>query len=61
LKAGESEHDIDTREPLRLQGISATEPETHVLLAMQKVEGSNPFSRFEEGPHLQVFLVSAVG
>jgi hypothetical protein len=23
--------------------------ETHVLLAMQKVEGSNPFSRFEKG------------
>jgi hypothetical protein len=22
--------------------------ETHVLLAMQKVEGSNPFSRFEK-------------
>jgi hypothetical protein len=24
--------------------------ETSVLLAMQKVEGSNPFSRFEKGP-----------
>jgi hypothetical protein len=27
---------------------------------MQKVEGSNPFSRFQEGLHLQAFLVSAV-
>ena len=29
----------------------------HVLLAMQKVEGSNPFSRFAKGPHLQAFLL----
>jgi hypothetical protein len=28
---------------------------------MQKVEGSNPFSRFREGLHLQVFFVCAVG
>ena len=27
---------------------------------MQKVEGSNPFSRFAKGPYLQAFLVSAV-
>jgi hypothetical protein len=27
---------------------------------MQKVEGSNPFSRFAKGLHLQAFLVSAV-
>jgi hypothetical protein len=27
---------------------------------MQKVEGSNPFSRFEKGLHLQVFFVGAV-
>jgi hypothetical protein len=31
------------------------------LLAMQKVEGSNPFSRFVKGLHLQVFLLGAVG
>jgi hypothetical protein len=31
------------------------------LLAMQKVEGSNPFSRSREGLHLQVFFVLAVG
>jgi hypothetical protein len=28
---------------------------------MQKVEGSNPFSRFRKGLHLQVFFVGAVG
>jgi hypothetical protein len=39
--------------------LRAYEPE--LLLAMQKVEGSNPFSRFREGLHLQVFLVGAVG
>jgi hypothetical protein len=33
----------------------------HVLLAMQKVEGSNPFSRFRKGLRLQVFFVSGVG
>jgi hypothetical protein len=33
----------------------------HVLLAMQKVEGSNPFSRSREGPYLQAFFVRAVG
>jgi hypothetical protein len=33
----------------------------HVLLAMQKVEGSNPFSRFRKGLHLQAFFVGAAG
>jgi hypothetical protein len=28
---------------------------------MQKVEGSNPFSRFQKGPYLQAFFASAVG
>ena len=28
---------------------------------MQKVEGSNPFSRSLKGLHLQVFFVNAVG
>jgi hypothetical protein len=28
---------------------------------MQKVEGSNPFSRFAEGLHLQALFVCAVG
>jgi hypothetical protein len=28
-----------------------------LLLAMQKVEGSNPFSRFGKGLHLQAFFV----
>jgi hypothetical protein len=33
----------------------------HVLLAMQKVEGSNPISRFRKGLHLKVFFASSVG
>jgi hypothetical protein len=33
----------------------------HVLLAMQKVVGSNPISRLRKGLHLQVFCVVAVG
>jgi hypothetical protein len=32
-----------------------------LLLAMQKVVGSNPISRFAKGLHLQVFFVRAVG
>jgi hypothetical protein len=28
---------------------------------MQKVEGSNPFSRFGKGLHLQAFFADAVG
>ena len=36
-------------------------PFPHVLLAMQKVEGSTPFSRFVEGLHLQAFFMDAVG
>jgi hypothetical protein len=31
-------------------GDIGAERETHVLLAMQKVEGSNPFSRFKKAP-----------
>jgi hypothetical protein len=30
--------------------------EAELLLAMQKVEGSNPFSRSRKGLHLQVFF-----
>jgi hypothetical protein len=37
------------------------EQETRVLLAMQKVEGSNPFSRLAKGLHLQAFFVCTVG
>jgi hypothetical protein len=36
-------------------------PVPHVLLATQKVEGSNPFSRFEKGLHLHVLFVGTVG
>jgi hypothetical protein len=41
-------------------GDIGAERETHFLLAMQKVEGSNPFSRFAKGLRLQVFFVGAV-
>jgi hypothetical protein len=34
-----------------------TAPLPHVLLAMQKVEGSNPFSRFEKGLQIELFPV----
>jgi hypothetical protein len=33
----------------------------NALLAMQKVEGSNPLSRFREDVHLQVYFVGPVG
>jgi hypothetical protein len=42
-------------------GDIGAERETHLLLAMQKVEGSNPFSRFRKGLHLQAFFLGAVG
>jgi hypothetical protein len=32
-----------------------------LLIAMQKVVGSNPISRFAKGLHLQVFFVLAAG
>jgi hypothetical protein len=35
-------------------------PEPYVLLAMQKVVGSNPISRFREGLHLQAFSAFTV-
>jgi hypothetical protein len=35
--------------------------QSHELLAMQKVVGSSPISRFRKGLHLQVFFVRAVG
>ena len=35
--------------------------DSRALLAMQKVEGSNPFSRFREGLHLQAFLLASPG
>jgi hypothetical protein len=38
-----------------------TERDPFVLLAMQKVVGSNPISRSPKGLHLQVFFVGAVG
>jgi hypothetical protein len=44
-----------------LQRHSAYALSLTTLLAMQKVEGSNPFSRSRKGLHLQVFFVSSVG
>jgi hypothetical protein len=38
-----------------------TELGLQVLLAMQKVEDSNPFSRSQKGLHLQAFFACAVG
>jgi hypothetical protein len=42
-------------------GDIGAERETHVLLAMQKVVGSNPISRSRKGLRLQVYFVGAVG
>jgi hypothetical protein len=36
-------------------------PVLQVLLATQKVVGSNPISLFAKGPYLQVFFVRPVG
>jgi hypothetical protein len=37
------------------------EPHANALLAMQKVEGSNPFSRFRKRPALAGLFRGAVG
>ena len=37
-------------------GSSETKPIRTERLPVQKLEGSNPFSRFREGLHLQVFF-----
>jgi hypothetical protein len=42
-------------------GLFGAERVARVLLAMQKVEGSNPFSRFVKTCDLQVFLLGAAG
>jgi hypothetical protein len=49
-----------TRNALRA-GRFVPDPLPRTLLAMQKVVGSNPISRFRKGRHLQVFFVSPVG
>src|SRR5918992_5524780 len=48
------------RNPLFAGNLWST-PLPHALLARQKVEGSNPFSRFREDVHLQVFFIRTVG
>jgi len=40
-------------------GDIGAEREPYALLAMQKVEGSNPFGRSSKDRHLQVFFVDA--
>jgi hypothetical protein len=45
----------------RFAGIFGPISGTERLLAMQKVVGSNPISRFVKGLHMQVFFVSAAG
>src|SRR5215204_5806135 len=55
VKAGNSPTGSDARKRSVCRHIHVESP-PHVLLAMQKVEGSNPFSRFAEGLHLQVFF-----
>jgi hypothetical protein len=49
------------RQERKIAGSFSAGREAGVLLAMQKVEGSNPFSRFGKDLHLQVFFVNAVG
>jgi hypothetical protein len=41
-------------------GISCGSPRVELLIAMQKVVGSNPISRFGKTCDLQVFLVARV-
>jgi hypothetical protein len=60
VKAGESPKRHLPKRTRALAGDIGGEQETHVLLAMQKVEGSNPFSRLRKGLRLQVFFVVAV-
>jgi hypothetical protein len=50
-----------THENRAFAGDIGAERETYVLLAMQKVVGSNPISRFAKGLYLQAFFVDAVG
>jgi len=46
---------------VRFAGIFGAISEGELLLAMQKVEGSNPFSRSRKGLQLSAFLVVPVG
>jgi hypothetical protein len=44
----------------RFAGISDRSARAELLIAMQKVVGSNPISRFAKGLYLQAFLISEV-
>ena len=61
VKAGETQNDTPHPITPAFAGDIGAEREPRALLAMQKVEGSNPFSRFSKGRRLQVFFVGAVG
>ena len=51
----------DRGETRLFAGISLQNPALHALLAMQKVVGSNPISRFRKDAYLQVFFFGPVG
>jgi hypothetical protein len=51
---GEGPEDIG-----RFAGIFGPISGTELLIAMQKVVGSHPISRFRKGLHLQVFVVGS--
>jgi hypothetical protein len=59
VNAGHRRHPL-ARQKRRICSDIARCTKSRVLLAMQKVEGSNPFSRSRKGLHLQVFFVRAV-
>jgi hypothetical protein len=60
VNAGKAPYAPSAKKPSVCRDIHG-ESALHVPLAMQKVEGSNPFSRFREGLRLQVFFMGAVG
>ena len=55
VKNGDDGRPLSTSK-LPFAGMSGQSTSPQVLLAMQKVEGSNPFSRSRKGLHLQVFF-----
>jgi hypothetical protein len=60
VKAGHRLAPTRAAEALPFAGKFSARTESDELLAMQKVVGSNPISRFKKGLHLQDFLVVAV-
>jgi hypothetical protein len=60
VNAGHRRHPL-ARQKRRICSDIARCTKSRVLLAMQKVEGSNPFSRSRKGLQLQAVFVCAVG